>query len=72
MELRRILARNVLRQRKALGLSQEQLAFQAGMDRTWLSQLETTKAAVSIDIVEKVARALSVEPCELLDPHWGS
>lgn len=66
MELRRTLARNVLRQRKALGLSQEGLADQAGMDRTWLSKLETTKAAVSIDIIEKIARALEVEASELL------
>lgn len=66
MELRRTLARNVLRMRKAHGLSQEELAHQAGMDRTWLSKLETTKAAVSIDIVEKVAKALSVDACELL------
>lgn len=66
MELRRTLARNVLRQRKALGLSQEELAHQAGMDRTWLSKLETTKAAVSIDVIEKVARALATDPSELL------
>ncbi len=66
MELRRILARNVLRRRKALDLSQEELADLAGMDRTWLSQLETTKAAVSIDIIEKIARAFEVDPAELL------
>jgi transcriptional regulator with XRE-family HTH domain len=66
MELRRTLARNVLRQRKALGLTQEALAQDAGIDRTWLSKLETTKAAVSIDVIEKVAKALGAEPAELL------
>ena len=66
MELRRILARNVLRRRKALGLSQEAFADRAGIDRTWLSKLETTKAAVSIDVVEKLARAFAIEPAELL------
>lgn len=68
MELRRILARNVLRRRKALGLSQEVLAEEAGIDRTWLSQLETAKAAVSVDVIEKVARALQIEPHHLLTP----
>ncbi|WP_205854130.1 helix-turn-helix domain-containing protein [Phenylobacterium kunshanense] len=56
----------MLRRRKALDLSQEELADLAGMDRTWLSQLETTKAAVSIDIIEKIARAFEVDPAELL------
>lgn len=66
MELRRILARNVRRRRKALDLSQEEFAERAGMDRTWLSKLETTKAAVSIDVIEKIARAFGIEPAELL------
>lgn len=66
MELRRTLARNVLRTRKSRGLSQEALAHAAGIDRTWLSKLETTKAAVSVDVIDKIARALEVEPSQLL------
>lgn len=66
MELRRTLARNVVRQRKALGLSQEALAQDAGIDRTWLSKLETAKAAVSVDIIEKLASALGADPADLL------
>ncbi|MFZ5685698.1 MAG: helix-turn-helix domain-containing protein [Pseudomonadota bacterium] len=66
MELRRVLARNVLRRRKALGLTQEALAHEADVDRTWLSKLETTKAAVSVDVIEKVARALAIDPSDLL------
>lgn len=66
MELRRTLARNVLTLRKATGWSQEALADEAGIDRTWVSKLETAKAAVSIDVIEKVARALRTEPSELL------
>ncbi|MCR5879530.1 helix-turn-helix domain-containing protein [Phenylobacterium sp. J367] len=66
MKLRRILARNVIRRRNAVGLSQEALADRAGVDRTWLSKLETAKAAVSIDVIEKVARGLDVEPALLL------
>lgn len=68
MELRRTLARNVLRRRRALGLTQEALAHESDIDRTWLSKLETTKAAVSIDVIEKLARALAVDPSDLLTP----
>lgn len=67
MELRRILARNVLRRRKALGLTQEALAHESNVDRTWLSKLETAKAAVSVDVIEKVARALGIDPSDLLN-----
>jgi transcriptional regulator with XRE-family HTH domain len=69
MELRRTLARNVVTQRGALRLSQEALAQDAGIDRTWLSKLETAKAGVSIDTIEKVAKALNVEPSDLLKRH---
>lgn len=66
MELRRLLARNVRIRRRALGLSQEALAHEAGIDRTWVSRLETSKVAVSVDVLEKLARALRVEASALL------
>ncbi|WP_293454554.1 helix-turn-helix transcriptional regulator [Phenylobacterium sp.] len=55
-----------MRTRKARGLSQEALAHDAEVDRTWISRLETSKAAVSVDVIEKVARALGVDPSDLL------
>lgn len=66
MELRRVLARNVVRRRNALSYSQEEVAHLAGIDRTWVSTLENAKAAVSIDVIEGVARALGVDLSELL------
>lgn len=66
MELRRILARNVVKRRNALGLNQEELADQSKIDRSWLSRLETAKSAVTVDVIEKVARGLGVDPVELL------
>ncbi|WP_367271343.1 helix-turn-helix domain-containing protein [Phenylobacterium sp.] len=66
MKLRRTLARNVIKRRNALGYTQEELADLAGIDRSWLSRLETTKSAVSVDIIEKVARGLGAAPNELL------
>lgn len=66
MELRRILAANVVKRRKALGFSQEELAHRAGIDRTWASVIENAKSAVTIDVLEKVAGALEVSASELL------
>ncbi|MBJ7410386.1 MAG: helix-turn-helix transcriptional regulator [Phenylobacterium sp.] len=56
----------MIKRRNALGYTQEELADLAGIDRSWLSRLETTKSAVSVDIIEKVARGLGAAPNELL------
>lgn len=66
MELRKILSRNVFKRRKALGLNQEELAHRSGIDRTWVSKLETCKAGVTVDVIEKIAGGLEVDPAELL------
>ena len=50
----------------AKGLSQEELADAAGIDRTYVSALERCRYSVSIDVLERLATALSVTPASLL------
>jgi transcriptional regulator with XRE-family HTH domain len=64
MDLREIFAANLRRLREAKGLSQDALAYDAGMSRSYLSQLETGVFFVSIKIVGKLAETLEVEPAE--------
>jgi transcriptional regulator with XRE-family HTH domain len=66
MDLREIFAANLRRLREAKGLSQDALAYDAGMSRSYLSQLETGVFFVSIKIVGKLAETLEVEPAEFL------
>jgi transcriptional regulator with XRE-family HTH domain len=66
MELRKILAKNVFKRRKALNFTQEELAHRAGIDRTWVSTIETSKSGVTVDVLEKVAKALEIEAADLL------
>lgn len=66
MEIRAILAANLKRHRKAAGLSQEELAHRVGIDRTYVSALERQVHAASVDLLDKVAKALSVEAADLL------
>jgi len=47
-------------------LSQEALAHECGMNRTYLSSVERTERNVSIDNVARLARGLGVEPWTLL------
>jgi transcriptional regulator with XRE-family HTH domain len=59
MRARALVARNIRRLRVARGLSQEVLAVDAGIDRTYVSRLERELADPSVAILEKLARALS-------------
>ncbi len=66
MEIRKTFAANLKRYRKAKGLSQEDLAHQAELDRTYISALERCVYAASIDVVGKIATVLEISPSDLL------
>lgn len=66
MDIREILAINLRKIRQARGLSQEELAHRAEIDRTYISALERSVYAAGIDVVDRLARALGVEAADLL------
>jgi len=61
-----IVADNVRSLRKAAELSQEALAHEAGLDRTYISQVERRQRNVTIVVLAKIADALKVTPDRLL------
>ncbi len=60
------LANNVRRLRKLAGLSQEELAFQCEIDRTYISKVERGVANPSLLILARVADVLKVNIEELV------
>jgi transcriptional regulator with XRE-family HTH domain len=48
------------------GLSQEDLAFEAGMHRTAISFIERAERSPTLETIEKLALALDVQPAELM------
>ena len=66
MDLREVFAANLRRWRNQRGLSQDDLAYEAGVSRSYLSQLEKGAYHASLKIVGRLAEALNVEPAELL------
>lgn len=66
MSLREALATNLRELRESQGLSQEELADLAEIDRTYVSYLENQKYSATLDMVEKLATALGVAPLVLL------
>ncbi|AOH84273.1 XRE family transcriptional regulator [Sphingomonas panacis] len=67
MEAREILARNLRILRRVRGWSQEELADRAEIDRTYVSALERCIYAASVDVLDRLAAALSVDVAALLD-----
>jgi transcriptional regulator with XRE-family HTH domain len=66
MEIREVFDRNLRARRKAKGLSQEELAHRAGIDRTYVSALERSVYAASIDVADRLAQVLEIELSDLL------
>lgn len=66
MEIREIFAANLRKYRQAAGLSQEELAHRADIDRTYVSALERSVYAASIDVLGRLAKELNVEASDLL------
>ena len=59
-------ATNLRRWRNTRGLSQDDLAYEAGVSRSYLSQLEKGSFYASLKVIGRLAVALEVEPAELL------
>jgi len=64
MKLRGVVARNLRRLRQSKGLSQEELAARAEINRNYVSLLEREENAASVDMLEKLADVLDVDPVE--------
>lgn len=60
------LSRNVKAIRKARGLSQERLALEAEVDRTYVSQIERAVSNPSLLVLAKIADVLGTEVNALL------
>ncbi len=66
MDIRKQVGRNVQRYRKAKGWSQEHLAFETGLHRTYISGIERGVRNPTVLTVSQIADALGVPPAQLL------
>ena len=66
--LRDTVARNLRRLRTGKGWTQEEFAFRAKVDRSYVSQLETGVYSASVTMLGKLSKALGVDPSEFLKP----
>jgi transcriptional regulator with XRE-family HTH domain len=67
MNIKAVVGRNVRRYRELKGISQEELAFDAELHRTYVSGVERGVRNPTVLIVGKLANALGVAPCKFLE-----
>lgn len=72
MRARAIVGRNVRRVRTSQGVSQERLAFDSGVDRSYVGGLERGEMNPSVDVLERLAKTLQVTVSEFfVEPLEG-
>ena len=67
MDVRRRVGANVRKFRGEAGVSQEELAFEAGLHRTYVSGVERGVRNPTVTVLERIANALKVPASRLLD-----
>lgn len=68
MRGRELVGNDIKRVRVAKGFSQEQLAFDAAIDRSYLGGIERCDVNPSVDTLDKIAGVLGIELAELFQP----
>lgn len=66
MDWRVILGENVRRRRRERGLTQEQLAFEAQIDLTYVGGIERGRRNPSLLVIARLAAALNASPASLV------
>jgi transcriptional regulator with XRE-family HTH domain len=71
VDIRKQVGINVARVRHERGWSQEQLGFESGLHRTYISGIERGARNPTVLVLKELADALRVEPADLLQPVRG-
>lgn len=67
MDIKLLVGKRVRELRNNIGISQEELADLAGLDRTYITSVECGKRNISIVNIEKLAKALKVSLSEFFN-----
>ena len=66
MDLKEVMAINMRRIRHDQNLTQEELAARAEISMRYVGSIERARVAASVSVLGKLAKALDVDPCDLI------
>jgi transcriptional regulator with XRE-family HTH domain len=66
MDLKRVMAVNVRRERRERRLTQEELAHRAGLSARYLGSIERAAVSASVTVLGRLADAMRIDACELI------
>ncbi len=69
MDLKEIMAINMRRVRHDQGMTQEELAARAELSMRYVGSVERGRVSASVTVLGRLAKALNVDPCDLIKPH---
>ena len=69
MDLKEIMAVNMRRVRHDQGMTQEELAARAELSMRYVGSVERGRVSASVTVLGRLAKALNVDPCDLIKPH---
>ncbi len=68
MDIRKQVGLSVQKIRRERGWSQEELAFESGLHRTYISGIERGARNPTLLVIDQLATALKISPARLLEP----
>lgn len=72
MNFNLFIGKKITELRKIKKLSQEDLAFKAGIDRTYMSSIERGKRSISLAVAIKLSSALEIDLLKLIEKENGT
>ena len=66
MDLKEVVAINLRRIRHAKEMTQEELAYAAGLSARYVGAIERANKSPSVSVLGRIADALEIDPCELI------
>ncbi|ESY01386.1 helix-turn-helix transcriptional regulator [Mesorhizobium sp. LNJC405B00] len=66
MDLKEIMAVNMRRLRHDQNVTQEELAASSGLSMRYVGSIERARVSASVSVLGRIAKALNVDPCELI------
>ena len=71
MEINKFFGKKISEIRKEKGFSQEKLALEANIDRTYISDIEKGNRNISLEILDKLSKTLNIHISQIFKDYNG-